>query len=52
VRGGGGGGGGGGGVTPPSFSEIVGKTRSNSVMARAMTAVGKTNRLKWNFAPR
>jgi hypothetical protein len=40
------------GVTPPSFSEVVGKTRSYSVMARAMTAVGKTNRLKWNFAPR
>jgi hypothetical protein len=39
-------------VTPPSFSEVVGKTRSYSVMARAMTAVGKTNRLKWNFAPR
>jgi hypothetical protein len=46
-------GGGVGGVWhPPSFSEIVGKTRSHSVMARAMTAVGKTNRLKWNFAPR
>jgi hypothetical protein len=48
----GGGGGGGGVCDTPSFSEVVGKTRSYSVMARVMTAVGKTNRLKWNFAPR
>jgi hypothetical protein len=34
------------------FSQVVSKTPSYSVMARAMTAVGKTNRLKWNFAPR
>ena len=32
----------GGGVTPPTFTELVGKTRSRSVMAEA---VGKIDRL-------
>ena len=35
---------------PLSFSEGVGRMRNWSVMARAITAVGKTNRLKWDFA--